>query len=110
MGALVSAPLAMVGSCAGSLLASCCATAACRAIGFGCLTSSRAASASYIALMVLSVIASLSFGNGGGDIVLGGTYNKTADGWLEQMKDQAMGSVSTGGAPAMHSSNLTATA
>jgi len=97
MGALLSAPIAMIGSCAGSLVASCCATAACRAAGFGCIASSRAASITYIVLLTITVIAALGFGNGGGDIVIGGTYNSTADSWLTEMRDKAMGTVSGGG-------------
>ena len=98
MGALLTVPFSMAASCCGSLLASCCGALACKACGCACITTSRAASVAYILLLSLFVLCALAFGSGGGDIVLFGSgYNSTAEGWLEHMKEQAMGSASSSG-------------
>lgn len=108
MGALISVPISMAASCAGSLFGSCCTALACKACSCACVATARASSVVYISLMAVAVVAALSFGGGGGDIVLGGTYNATADHWIDQMKAKAMGTVSgtrlrvERGAPEMH--------
>jgi len=98
MGAIISAPLSMLATCAGSLFGSCCASLACKACTCACVVSRKAASISYLVLVSVAVVAALLFDRCGGDIVIGGTVNATEESWLQQAKHAAMGTVSDGGA------------
>jgi len=94
MGAVLSlaaAPIGMMGTCCGSILGSCAASLACKACSCACAVSQRTASILYIAVLVVSVLASLSFRYSGGDIVIGGSSNETIESDLiQQMKDAAV--------------------
>ena len=94
MGAVLSlaaAPIGMMGTCCGSLLGSCAASLACKACSCACAVSQRTASILYITLLVVSVLASLSFRYSGGDIVIGGSSNETIErDLIEEMKHAAV--------------------
>ena len=94
MGAVLSlaaAPISMMGTCCGSLLGSCAATSLCKACSCACAVSQRTASILYITLLVVSVLASLSFRYSGGDIVIGGSSNETIEqDLIEEMKHAAV--------------------
>lgn len=94
---MISAPLGALGTCAGSIIGSCCASVACRACSCACYASQRVASVAYTLLISLAVFCALIFESGGGDIALGGSTNHTASSWMEHARNTAMHSVVSGG-------------
>eukprot|EP00965_Chrysotila_dentata_P047292 1569529-Pleurochrysis_carterae.AAC.1 len=99
MGALVSlatAPLSMLGTCAGSLAGSCFAGLTCKACTCACILPSKLASMLYLFTVSLFVIMALLFEYEGGDIVIGGKTNQTEESIISQIQHAAMHSASSG--------------
>jgi hypothetical protein len=85
MGAVISAPLTMAGSCCGSLLGSCTATMCCKACSCACVASPKCTSIIYIIILMIFTLLALALRYSGGDIVIGGGYNASAESWIDHM-------------------------
>lgn len=87
---LLSAPFSMASTCCGSLLGSCGATMCCKACSCKCMLSAKGASFGYIVLLSSFVMLALLFRYAGGDIVLGGSSNATANSLIQNAQDLAL--------------------
>jgi len=88
MGAAVSlatAPLSMAATCCGSICGSCAASMICKACGCSCVATHKMTSGLYIAILMVFTLLAVIFRYSGGDIVIGGTYNATADSILDKI-------------------------
>jgi len=87
MGAVVSlatAPLSMAATCCGSICGSCAASMLCKACACSCVATQKMASILYISILLSFTMFALLLRYEGGDIVIGGSYNATADNIIER--------------------------
>jgi len=88
MGAVVSlatAPLSMAATCCGSICGSCAASMLCKACACSCVATQKMSSILYIGILMTFTMLALLFRYEGGDIVIGGTYNATAESIIDNM-------------------------
>ena len=93
MGAVVSLAAgasSMITNCVGWAFGSCCASMACKACSCACVLPSKMASWIYLLLLVGCVVAGLSFGMRGGDIVIGGHTDHAAVSMIDKAREAAV--------------------
>ena len=69
----------MAATCCGSIFGSCAASMLCKACGCSCVATQKMTSGLYLMILMLFTFLALIFRYDGGDLVIGGSYNATAE-------------------------------